>query len=152
MADESVDIGLHYETVECPTCHTQLDRVDRSPFSDDFDFYCDNCASRVEVSLYDPVVSVIEQTLPPTIERSQGVLQRAIEERLHTCDCGGHYRHDAPRRCHHCNTVVIHDEPRVDLFPHIYDFAYNYRDPTPKEQAQFDAWERAYVRRRDIWR
>lgn len=152
MTDDSDDNWLHYEVVSCPVCQTRLGRVDHSPFSDDWVFYCDSCANRVEVSFYDPVVNALRQTPLLCADRSDGALLRAIEERLRACDCGAHFRHDAPRRCHHCNTIVIRDEPWVDLGSHIYDFIPRYRDPTPEEQAQFDAWERTHVRRDDVWR
>lgn len=152
MTDDSDDNWLHYEVIVCPTCQTRLGRVDHSPFSDDWTLYCDGCANRVEVGFYDPVVDELEKTLPPHTERSDDTLLQAIEHRLRACDCGGHYCHDAPRRCYHCNTIVIRDEPWVDLGPHIYDFMPEYRDPTPEEHAQYDAWERAHVRRDDFWR
>lgn len=134
--------------ITCSGCQRIWHRVDRSPMADDWRFYCDQCGNSVEVSYYDP--RVLQEM--SSVDRSYLDHHRAIEADLRSCECGGHYRHDSPRRCTDCLVVLVADEAGVDLYPFIFDFEALDRDPTPQEQAQYDKFEKAHIRNEDIWK
>lgn len=155
MADESLDDNwLHGSIIACPHCQHRLYRVDHSPFADDWQLYCDGCANRVEVSYCDPVVDDIRMQVSIQIEQSAVaalVAQlTAIEARLKPCSCGGHYRYDAPRRCHVCLSDVIIGEPDVDLWPGYFGIIE--REPTPEEVVLFEQFASKHIRSGDIWK
>lgn len=155
MADESLDDNwLHGSIIACPHCQHRLYRVDHSPFADDWQLYCDGCANRVEVSYYDPVVDDIRMQVSIQTEQSAVaalVAQlTAIEARLKPCSCGGHYRYDAPRRCHVCLSDVIIGEPDVDLWPGYFGIIE--REPTPEEVVLFEQFASKHIRSGDIWK
>ena len=147
------DNWLRGAVFPCPSCDQSLYRVDHSPFYDEYLLYCDRCANSVNVGFYDPVTMAIGAA-----HASQGASKvsradklRLIEERLRPCACGGSYRHDSPRRCPYCLSVVIADEPDVDLWPG-YFWIEDDREPTDEEAERIGAYLDARVRERDIWR
>ncbi len=151
------DNWLHAEVFPCPGCLEALFRVDRSPFADDYRFYCDQCANSVEISYYDAMTLAIDRDLAshsdadPGWEREQ-VKRRLIEARLRSCVCGGQYKSDAPRRCPFCLTVAVADCPEgVDLWPGCMWWEED-RDPTHEESERAEAYFTQYVRERAIWR
>jgi hypothetical protein len=146
----SDDNWLNAFTITCPQCHIPLYRVDHSPMADDWMLYCDQCASRVEVSYYDPITLALDKAIPPGDDHYR-VLSAQIEAKLKPCDCGGRFRFHAPRRCYTCLTPVIADGAGVDLWPIYYDINVDERDPTAEEEAQVAAFEEAHVRRAEIW-
>ncbi|HEU0026273.1 MAG TPA: hypothetical protein VFQ25_04085 [Ktedonobacterales bacterium] len=81
------DNRLHAAVFPCPGCGEPLFRVDLSPMADEYHFYCDQCANRVDVSYYDTVTLAIDHILAdrgdtePGWERGQAK-RRMIEERL----------------------------------------------------------------------
>ena len=151
MEDFPSDNWLHVERISCPQCHELLFRVDHSPFYDSFFFYCEQCANRVEVGLYDPIY----ETLSNQITEQKGTtlaLMRAIEQHLRPCECGGRFRYDAPLRCHRCLAEVVVNSPGVDLWPGYYDVNVDERDPTDEEIALVEEFEANHLRRNDVWR
>jgi hypothetical protein len=137
--------------IECPHCHEPLYRVDHSPLADDWQLYCDICANCVVVSFYDPVVVSIQGALPAQDRWDYHHLMAAIEQRLRPCSCGGHYRHDAARRCCRCLTPVITNESDVDLWPTVYGLDVEARDPTAEEIGLVEWFEARHVRRGSLW-
>jgi len=155
MADEDPDDNwLHSRIITCPHCQHQLYRVDRSPFADDWQIYCDRCANRVEVSYYDPVVDAVRAAIAIQAEQSAAAALMAqltaIEARLKPCSCGGRYRYDAPRRCHLCLGNVLIGEPDVDLWPGYFGIIE--REPTPEEVELFEQFASKHIRSGDIWK
>lgn len=114
------DNWLHEEWITCPACHQPLFRIDQSPLDGDYHFYCDRCPVRLDVSVYEPEYDQIQQALPhyPEYEEKNVALIKTMEAHLKPCQCGGRFRHDAPRRCFSCFTPVIVDDPAyIDLYP-----------------------------------
>jgi hypothetical protein len=145
------DNWLRAARIACPRCRRELFRVDHSPHYDDILLYCDRCANRVEISLYDPVYDAIAGAVMERGEEGSLAQLRAVEARLRPCACGGRYRHDAPRRCDACLAQVIVDEPGVDLWPGYCDLGGENREPTDEEVALIEQFEATYIRRRDVW-
>ena len=86
--------GFTNEQIHCPHCHLLLERVDHSPFLDNYWLYCNRCPIRVEVSSYDPVLEQVQNQVRQATgtdrgERYYGALMRAVEARLNPCRCGG---------------------------------------------------------------
>jgi len=140
---------LHGELIACPVCHQPLYRVDHSPFYDEHFLYCDQCPIRVEVSFYDPVYQHLRQTLSVEEGERYAALMQALEVHLKPCNCGGIFRHDAPRRCFRCQTPVIIDtSDSVDLWPgHFSSEA-----PTGEEEENERHWMAQFIRTEDLWR
>ncbi|MET7375860.1 hypothetical protein [Micromonospora arida] len=116
--DEIDDNWLNGEEITCPECHERLYRLDHSPLLDCHFLYCDSCPMRVDVSYYDKTFRTIADALPAR-DDAYTTLMAALEARLRPCDCGGRFRDSAPRRCHHCSTVLTAiDAPSgVDVWP-----------------------------------
>lgn len=142
---------LHASFVKCPHCFARLYRLDRSPMADDYHFYCDCCAHSVEIGYYDPTYHEIFTALLQDGNKSFLALMHAIEERLRPCDCGGHYKHDAPRRCYVCLTPVLTGVSGVDLWPEVWGIDVDVRDPTPEEIASVGWFQDNHIRKQDIW-
>jgi hypothetical protein len=146
------DNWLHAGFVNCPQCRTRLYRLDRSPMADDHHFYCDRCAHSVEIGYYDPVYHEIFTALRQNGDKSFLALMQAIEKHLRPCDCGGQYKHDAPRRCYVClSPVLTADVSGVDLWPEVWGVDVDARDPTAEEMTFVERFEDDYIRKRDIW-
>jgi DNA-directed RNA polymerase subunit M/transcription elongation factor TFIIS len=145
---------LDSETFPCPHCGALLYRVVHSPMYDHWQLYCDSCANSVEVNYYDTMASALVDEISSDASVSTGerytVQMRAIESALRDCSCGGRYQHDAPRRCHVCNTIVINDAVGIDLWPVIVD-ADEDVEPTPDQITEVDRFVAAHVRAHDIW-
>lgn len=75
---------------------------------------------------------------------------RAIEGSLRECSFGGHYRHDALRRCYVCHTPVIDDAAGIDLWPGFVDTDEDV-EPTPDQIAEVERFFAVHVRTQDIW-
>src|SRR3712207_4170568 len=110
MNDDGGNNWLRSAFIECPNCHEKLFRVDHSPMIDDHLLYCDHCARNVEVDIYDPVTMEIYRRLSESKSLTRESLMMEIEARLRSCDCGGRYKDEAPRRCHKCLFQVIRGE------------------------------------------
>jgi hypothetical protein len=152
MTDQTSDDNwLNATIITCPHCKSQLYRVDHSPFYDAYFLYCDACANRVEIGFYDPVFTAITDELTEQGRLDYTSRMAIIEARLRPCACGGHFRHDAARRCHICLTPVISGESDVDLWSEIYGINVDERDPTDEEAAQAEAFDSKHVYRENIW-
>jgi hypothetical protein len=79
-------------------------------------------------------------------------LMAEIEKRLRPCVCGGHFRHNASRRCHYCLAEVITDESGVDLWPAYYNVDANDNELIEKLSPIVAEFEQKHVRRSDIWK
>lgn len=143
---------LHAGFVNCPRCLARLYRVDHSPMSDDYCLYCELCARSVEVGFYDPVFQQIATAEQARGDKSYLTLMSSIEERLRPCDCGGHFKHDAVRRCYVCQYPVLRGASGVDLWPDIGCPFLDDRDPTPEEIAFYDRFQAEYIRKDNIWK
>jgi hypothetical protein len=143
---------LNAVIIPCPQCQSQLYRVDHSPFYDSYFLYCDTCANRAEVDFYDPVFLAITNELTERGHLDYATRMAAIEARLRPCSCGGHFRHDAARRCHICLAPVLSGELDVDLWPEVYGINVDERDPTGEEAAQAEAFDTQHIRREHIWK
>jgi hypothetical protein len=154
MNDQSHDDNnwLHAAIISCPQCQNHLYRVDHSPFYDSYFLYCDTCANRVEVDLYDPIFVAITNQLTELGQMNYATRMAAIEERLQPCSCGGNFRHNTARRCHICFALVLDGELDVDLWPATYGINVDEREPTDEETAQAEAFDAQHVRREHIWR
>lgn len=155
MTTDDDDNWLHASVFPCPHCGTQLFRVDRSPFADDYRIYCDRCPNSVEFSYYDDVCLQFDRdhrTDIPDPGHRWLALRDFIEAHLRSCDCGGSYRFNAARRCPTCGQPVVVNEPWVDLYPSINGIEMEDRDPTPQEQDMYGRYSTAHMRTRDIWR
>jgi hypothetical protein len=153
-ATEEDDNWLDGRAVACPSCGQSLWRVVRSPFYDSWLFYCDRCPKCAEVSYYDDKVKAIHEALLAKADAAfqSQAMYRAIERCLAACDCGGRFSMSAGRRRHQCHAVVLAgpEADGIDLWPHWpgADFG----DPTPEEEKAWEAFERAYVKTRELWR
>ena len=146
------DNWLRAEIVACPNCQQELYRLDHPPLRDDYTLYCDQCANSVEVGFYDLVYSAIYKEVSVRGRGDYRELMHAIEQKLKPCSCGGHFRHDAPRRCYNCLAEVIRDVSGVDLYPAIYALDVDERDPTAAEIAFVNEYEAGHIRREGIWK
>lgn len=152
MNDElSNDNWLDAKIINCPKCAQELYRVNHSPMLDSHTLYCDHCANSVEVDFNDPIYSSIYKRLivQETIQYQN--LMRIVEKRLKPCNCGGHFKHDASRRCHNCLSEVITSELGVDLYPSIFAINLDELNPEPVELKEVYAYEASHIRRNDIW-
>lgn len=155
--EEEAANWLHSAVFACPGCGEDLYRVDHSPMLDEYAFYCDQCANHVVISWYDAVTLAIDRQVEregvyATSWERERAKRRRLEARLKPCDCGGHYKSDAPRRCPHCRTVAVEERPDdVDLQPG-YMWWEEDRDPTDEEIRLADAYFTKHVRQSDIWR
>jgi hypothetical protein len=129
------DNWLNGQQLRCPECGEELYLIDHSPFYDGYYLYCDRCPKRVDVSIYDPVMRDA-----PSVSYSE--LMAWIECRLRPCDCGGSFRHDAPRRCHQCGTVLSGVDPAdgVDVWPGDGSMFH------PGNEAAMDAFAARFIR------
>jgi hypothetical protein len=141
------DNWLEAEAVACPGCGGRLFAALHSPFCDDYRLYCDRCPRAAEVSFYDPVCKAAVDELPDG--RTWEQTMAAVEPLLRPCACGGRFRGDAPRRCPACSAVVP-AAARKDLSPYT-GCEDGSRDPTPEEQAAYDRFEAAFIRREQLW-
>jgi len=148
------DNWLDGRAIVCGSCRRSLWRVVRSPFYDSWLFYCDRCARRADVSYYDDKVKAIHEALVAKGETAfqSEPMYREIERCLAPCDCGGEFRMSADRRCHDCHAVVLAgpDAEALDVWPHWPDA--DFADPTPEQEKEWEAFELAYVKSRDLWR
>jgi hypothetical protein len=148
---ENDENWLHFERVDCPSCHTSLCQVDHSPFYDEVFRYCDRCPIHAEVSYYDPVYERVFREHPPS--QSRAAWFRAPEAELKPCVCGGSFRHESARRCLACSAPVIVDEPAgVDLLYWSDALLPGAPDMSDEElEAGFRRHE-PFVRRQDLWK
>jgi len=151
MDSSNTNSWLHPGLICCSRCQEALYCVDHSPFYDCYFFYCERCANRAEVGFYDPVYTALFNEIATGQGWAVSNLMSAVEQRLKLC-CGGHFRHDAPRRCHACQTEVITNAPWVDLWPSYYALDVDERDPTEEEFALVEAFEARRLRRSDLWK
>lgn len=92
------DTWLNSHLMSCPNCKEELQICDHSPFESSYVLYCDSCPKRVDVSVYEKPIN--NQTFDDIKIYEEKML--FIEQRLQPCDCGGHFRLTAKRRCLHC--------------------------------------------------
>ena len=120
---------------------------------DEWQLYCDRCAHRVEIKHSDPVARQLADDLSahPQWAGDRVAHLRAMERQLKPCSCGGRFRHDAPRRCHACHTVVLADAPDTDLWPGVFGADGEDHDLTPEEIRLAAEFEQVHVHRGDIW-
>jgi hypothetical protein len=136
--------GLDSQAIDCPACGVHLLALEHSGFYDDWFLYCDSCPIRAEVSYYAPQCKPIH-VLPAEARHA------ALEAALAPCACGGRFRFDSARRCYSCATVVLEAPCWTDLWPRLADVE-DGQDPTPDEQAWFDAILQRLTRTTDLWR
>lgn len=146
------DPDLRAEHMQCPHCAADLYRVDHSPLYDDALLYCDHCANRVEVSVFDPTYLAAAAAVSTREDPRPSAVMRAVEDRLNPCACGGRFRHDAPRRCPDCLAVVIAGEPDVDLWPGYCDLGEEEDEPPNEVAARINQFDAEHIRRDAIWR
>jgi hypothetical protein len=125
----------------------QLYRVMHSPFCYDHRLYCDSCPCAIEISYYDPVYKQVTNRLRPG--RTWKQIMAAVEPLLRPCRCGGRFRGTVPRHCFACGAVVS-EAWNHDLYPYIGCEDAD-RDPTAEEDAEYNRFEAAYIRRTDLW-
>jgi hypothetical protein len=143
---------LRPKVIECPRCGVRLFRVEISPFYDCYFLWCDQCPRRVEVSFYDePMKQIQAEVAKQDKESRYEPLMRAIENRLQSCVCGGHFRHDSPRRCFSCNFEVIVGDTAMDLSPCTGWEDHPERDPTAEEEERYNRFQREFVRKDSLW-
>ena len=145
------DNWLHAETIVCLNCFEALYRVDHSPFYYSVNFYCERCSNRAEVSANDPVVHELRAELGARNALTNEALTRAIESRLRTCDCGGHYSGAAPRRWYKCNAMVLQDAADVDLWPAGFAPKPEDHEPTEAESQIATMFLETHVRITGLW-
>ena len=144
---------LRAAVIECPNCHVKLHRVDHSPMMDDYVLYCDSCPNSVEVSFYDPTMMELQDKLLAHNQLSRKQLMAEVQDRLRLCTCGGHFKDDAPRRCHICSSEVIIGERGVDLMPASLmptkegDF-----ELILEQMEEWALFDERFIRRADIWK
>lgn len=102
---------------------------------------------RTEVSYYDANYGRILNSLGQGRNREQ--IMAAMEPLLRPCECGGAFRAAAPRHCFACGAVVPEARSH-DLSPYT-GCEDSDRDPTADEQAEYDKFEAAFIRRDDLW-
>ena len=123
MADEiETDNWLDSKEIECVQCGQKLHWLRHSPMYDETFFYCTQCPMRVEVSHYDDRATKLRKMVESEVGESRTeqfikLYIDLIEQNLTSCDCGGTFTHDAPRRCLRCFTVLPQSEPGRDLYP-----------------------------------
>lgn len=142
------------DVVECPGCGFQLCRVDISPMSDEWIFYCDSCPHRVDVSFYDSIVNQIRNQLQQEGKWDYDLLMERIEDKLKPCVCGGHYKKVVARRCFNCNSEIIRDDEHgsmgrgIMLYPSIFCPD----DDNLDLETQYIKFYEEYVLRKNIWK
>ena len=152
-ATEEDDNWLDGHAIACPSCERLLWQVVRSPFYDEWLFYCDRCPKRAEVSYYDHTVKAIREALAAKGHKGDQSehLHREIEERLAPCECGGRFRLSADRRCHDCHAVVLAGpDTEMDVWPHWPGADFD--EPTPEQEKEWESFELAYIKKRELWR
>lgn len=137
---------LEPRVISCPSCTVKSYAVERSPFYNAWHLYCDQCAASVEVSYYNAHVKELRSQVP---ENDSQALLNLIEKGLASCDCGGKFKFNSPRRCFQCQTVLV-DEPNIDVSIYTGCEDEN-REPEKEEQKLFDEYEKNFVRRSDLW-
>jgi hypothetical protein len=142
--------GSTDELINCPHCQQSVCLANYAERADIHVLWCDQCANRVEVNYYDLVYHALYQELVAHQTIDYFTLMAAIEPRLRPCNCGGHFRHDAARRCPHCLAKIV-AEPGPDVFPLFYYVADEDDDPTAEQEEAVSAYEQIHVRREDIW-
>jgi|SRR5215467_15661640 len=113
---------LDSKEIECAQCGQKLHWVCHSPMYDESFFYCTQCPMRVEVSHYDDHARKLRKMVESEVGESQTkqfikLYIGLIERNLISCDCGGTFAYDAPRRCLRCFTVLPQSEPGRDVWP-----------------------------------
>jgi hypothetical protein len=110
-----VDCAIEYtqesfdlQETQCVKCKKNLVMVYFSPFNDCYFFHCTKCPKKVEIDLYDPVLTEINDKydLDENYEESINDYTKEIESRLKPCLCGGEFQKDAPRRCIYCSEII----------------------------------------------
>jgi hypothetical protein len=153
-AAEDDDNWLDGRAIVCHRCGRSLWRVVRSPFYDEWLFYCDRCPKRAEVSYYDAKVKAIYEALAAKADTAfqSERMYREIEQCLAPCDCGGQFRLSADRRCHDCHAVVLAgtDAAGIDVWPHWPSATF--AEPTPEQEKEWQAFDQAYMKSRELWR
>lgn len=149
MNEETDDNWLKGQTFNCSNCMNDLFRIIHSPFYDCDFCYCDSCPKRVEISFYDKVRNRILDKFGDNV-REQYLNIQEVEKELKSCDCGGNFKFDAPRRCIYCASVVI-DEGGIDLFP-SYPEIEKEKELTKGEIEKFEKFEEEFVRAENIWK
>jgi hypothetical protein len=147
------DNWLDGRAITCQSCQAPLWRVIRSPFYDEWLFYCDRCPRRAEVSYYDSEVKAIHDRFIAMGDKQfqSERMHREIERRLAPCDCGGQFRLLADRRCHKCHAVVVAgDEGAIDVWP---DWpGSDLEHPTPEQEQEWREFEAAFVKKdANLW-
>ena len=116
------DNWLDSREIECAECGQKLHWLRHSPMYDETFFYCTHCPMRVDISHYDNRAIKLRKMVQKEVgEKSTQEFVTLyidlIERTLQSCDCGGTFTHDAPRRCLRCFTVLPQSEPGRDVWP-----------------------------------
>ncbi len=114
------DNWLDRQDIECDSCGRLYNWVFHSGFYDGAFFYCTRCPRRVLPSSYDPVVCAIRDGLdgkPSDDDEHRRLEEKAIEERLAPCPCGGAFEYEAPRRCVYCGAVIPDSSSKRNVWP-----------------------------------
>ena len=113
---------LDSKEIQCAQCGQKLHWLRHSPMYDEAFFYCTECPMRVDVSLYDERAIKLRKMVESKTGESWTkqfvkLYIELSEQNLTSCDCGGRFTHDAPRRCLRCFAVLSESEPGRDVFP-----------------------------------
>lgn len=144
MKDDNWLNAAHFE---CPHCGEKLYRVDHSPFSDDYQLYCERCPRSVSVVKWTSEFLIIRELATKNGQVTRNNLMKLVEERLQPCDCGGTFRDDAPRRCYQCGEIVISNMPDVDIYPYLPEEEF-----TETQEIRFAEFEEKFHRHENIWK
>jgi hypothetical protein len=102
-------------TFSCPHCGKHSVVQTYGGMSGIYSMNCGQCPICIHVDIYDPHFS-------PVYLRYLGYtaqLEKAIEEMLNPCTCGGAFRAKAPYRCRHCSTPFSRDEVIKHIDRHV---------------------------------
>jgi ribosomal protein S27AE len=144
---DSDENWLDAAILSCPRCGARLFCAVHSPMCDDHRLYCQRCPRAVEIGYYDPVYDRAIQGLPDGYTWEQSMAR--VEPLLRPCTCGGRFSATDRRHCIACGGPIPEASGK-DVSPYI-GHEDSDRDPTPVEEAEFDRFEKEFVRRHDIW-
>jgi hypothetical protein len=115
---------FNLKIVNCDNCASKLEIMDQGGMDTDRYFYCTNCRNRAAISLYDPQWEIAERKVAAsfpnaTEDELYDLLSREFESSIASCECGGEFKYDAPRRCLHCSFPVNDAEPGRHIWPFV---------------------------------
>lgn len=81
---------------KCPECSETYEIQNYNMgFSGAIELRCNNCSNTLMVNLYHP-----------PMDKLRNASRSKIEKALNPCECGGHFKFDAPHRCQKCHSIV----------------------------------------------